>query len=248
MSYLRTFCTRMPATTPIVVGKLAAHTPSRFRVLSSMLAATTRGGAHWGAETSMTRRINTQQEKHGEREGGNAGLQRNTPSLRGRWAGCVPTRHSHSHPTPSRSDPVHCRPVHEDIRAGNNWGQTGKVNKQQFNFVKCPLCWWPSWLQSCPHSWGPSPLASPPPALQTWQGTKVKDLIRWEVGHLKGWKECTPDAIHEVWKVLHCGDVVVVGLKWHVWVDISVGGIDKDVSKNRKHSSTVFFNHCAAAH
>lgn len=46
-SYLRTFWTRIPATTPIVVGKLAAHTPSLFKVFSSMLAATTRGGAHY---------------------------------------------------------------------------------------------------------------------------------------------------------------------------------------------------------
>lgn len=35
-----------PATMPIVVGRLAAHTPSRFRVRSSMLDATTSGGAH----------------------------------------------------------------------------------------------------------------------------------------------------------------------------------------------------------
>ena len=45
-AHLSTFCTRMPATTPMVVGRLAAHTPSLFRVFSSMLAATTRGGAH----------------------------------------------------------------------------------------------------------------------------------------------------------------------------------------------------------
>ena len=32
---------------PIVVGRLAAHTPSRFRVFSSVPVATTRGGAHW---------------------------------------------------------------------------------------------------------------------------------------------------------------------------------------------------------
>lgn len=46
VTYLRTFCTKRPATTPIVVGKLAAQTPSRFSVFSSMLAATTSGGAH----------------------------------------------------------------------------------------------------------------------------------------------------------------------------------------------------------
>ena len=31
---------------PIVVGRLAAHTPSRLSVRSSMPEATTRGGAH----------------------------------------------------------------------------------------------------------------------------------------------------------------------------------------------------------
>ena len=46
-SYFSTFCTRKPATTPMVVGRLAAHTPSRFSVFSSTLEATTRGGAHW---------------------------------------------------------------------------------------------------------------------------------------------------------------------------------------------------------
>ena len=30
-----------------MVGKLAAHTPSRFNVFSSVFVATTRGGAHW---------------------------------------------------------------------------------------------------------------------------------------------------------------------------------------------------------
>jgi hypothetical protein len=30
-----------------VVGRLAAQTPSRFRVFSSIFAATTRGGAHY---------------------------------------------------------------------------------------------------------------------------------------------------------------------------------------------------------
>lgn len=46
-SYLRTFCTSIPATTPMVVGRLAAHTPSLFKVFSSIFAATTRGGAHF---------------------------------------------------------------------------------------------------------------------------------------------------------------------------------------------------------
>lgn len=32
---------------PIVVGRDAAHTPSLFSVLSSMLDATTKGGAHY---------------------------------------------------------------------------------------------------------------------------------------------------------------------------------------------------------
>lgn len=49
-TYFNTFCTRRPATTPIVVGRLAAQTPSRFRVFSSMFAATTSGGAHWQKE------------------------------------------------------------------------------------------------------------------------------------------------------------------------------------------------------
>jgi hypothetical protein len=33
--------------TPIVVGREAAHTPSRFNVLSSIPLATISGGAHW---------------------------------------------------------------------------------------------------------------------------------------------------------------------------------------------------------
>ena len=40
------FCTRKPATMPIVVGRLAAQTPSLFSVFSSMPEATTSGGAH----------------------------------------------------------------------------------------------------------------------------------------------------------------------------------------------------------
>ena len=46
-AYLRTFCTRNPATIPIVVGNEAAQTPSRFNVFSSMFSATTNGGAHF---------------------------------------------------------------------------------------------------------------------------------------------------------------------------------------------------------
>ena len=40
------FWTRNPATIAMVVGKLAAQTPSFFRVFSSMFEATTNGGAH----------------------------------------------------------------------------------------------------------------------------------------------------------------------------------------------------------
>ena len=43
--YFKVFCTSKPATIPIVVGKLAAQTPSLLRVFSSMLEATTKGGA-----------------------------------------------------------------------------------------------------------------------------------------------------------------------------------------------------------
>ena len=39
------FCTKNPATIPIVVGKLAAQTPSRLSVFSSIPEATTKGGA-----------------------------------------------------------------------------------------------------------------------------------------------------------------------------------------------------------
>ena len=45
MTYLSVFCTRKPATMPMVVGREAAQTPSRFSVFSSMFEATTRGGA-----------------------------------------------------------------------------------------------------------------------------------------------------------------------------------------------------------
>jgi hypothetical protein len=45
-TYFSVFCTRNPAITAIVVGRLAAHTPSLFRVFSSILDATTKGGAH----------------------------------------------------------------------------------------------------------------------------------------------------------------------------------------------------------
>jgi len=46
-TYFSVFWTRNPATMPIVVGRLAAHTPSLLRVFSSILDATTKGGAHW---------------------------------------------------------------------------------------------------------------------------------------------------------------------------------------------------------
>ena len=45
-THFRVFCTRNPATMPIVVGSDAAQTPSLFSVLSSIFEATTRGGAH----------------------------------------------------------------------------------------------------------------------------------------------------------------------------------------------------------
>ena len=44
--YLRVLCTKKPATMAIVVGRLAAHTPSLFKVFSSVCVATTNGGAH----------------------------------------------------------------------------------------------------------------------------------------------------------------------------------------------------------
>lgn len=31
-----------------------------------------------------------------------------------------------------------------------------------------------------------------------------------------------PNAIHKMCKVFHCGDVIVVCLKQHIWVDVSV--------------------------
>ena len=43
--YLRVFCTRKPATMPMVVDRDAAHIPSLFSVFSSMFVATIRGGA-----------------------------------------------------------------------------------------------------------------------------------------------------------------------------------------------------------
>lgn len=44
-SSLRECCTSKPAMMPMVVGRLAAQTPSRLRVRSSIPEATTRGGA-----------------------------------------------------------------------------------------------------------------------------------------------------------------------------------------------------------
>ena len=52
---MRVFCTRKPATTAIVVGRLAAQTPSRFNVFSSVFVATTNGGAHCKAKMSCFR-------------------------------------------------------------------------------------------------------------------------------------------------------------------------------------------------
>ena len=40
------FWTKKPATIAMVVGRLAAHTPSLFNVFSSVCVATTKGGAH----------------------------------------------------------------------------------------------------------------------------------------------------------------------------------------------------------
>ena len=45
-TYFNVFCTKKPATMPIVVGKEAAQTPSLFKVFSSIPDATTNGGAH----------------------------------------------------------------------------------------------------------------------------------------------------------------------------------------------------------
>lgn len=49
----------------IVVGRLAAHTPSFLRVFSSMFDATTSGGAHcvtnWGQSTSLSDRFYKEQ-------------------------------------------------------------------------------------------------------------------------------------------------------------------------------------------
>ena len=47
LTNLRVFCTSKAATSPIVVGKLAAHTPSLFSVFSSVPVATMSGGAHF---------------------------------------------------------------------------------------------------------------------------------------------------------------------------------------------------------
>ncbi len=51
---LRAFCTSIPATTAMVVGKDAAHTPSLFRVFSSIPDATTSGGAHCAQKWSQS--------------------------------------------------------------------------------------------------------------------------------------------------------------------------------------------------
>lgn len=75
LTYFNTFCTKIPATTPMVVGRLAAQTPSRFRVFSSIFEATTSGGAHYRKENTP---ISTKIER-------NATLQRvsqDTPRLR----------------------------------------------------------------------------------------------------------------------------------------------------------------------
>lgn len=43
-----------------------------------------------------------------------------------------------------------------------------------------------------------------------------------------------PDAIHEMCKVFHCGDVVVVSLKWHVRIDVAVDKIEQCVKQQTK--------------
>lgn len=43
---------RNPATMPIVVGRLAAHTPSLFKVFSSIFDATMSGGAHYNEKVN----------------------------------------------------------------------------------------------------------------------------------------------------------------------------------------------------
>ena len=55
-SHLSAFCTRKPATMPIVVGSDAAHTPSRLSVDSSIPDATISGGAHSKHASSPGRR------------------------------------------------------------------------------------------------------------------------------------------------------------------------------------------------
>jgi len=44
--YFNTFCTRKPAIMDIVVGKLAAQTPSFFNIFSSSPLEIIKGGAH----------------------------------------------------------------------------------------------------------------------------------------------------------------------------------------------------------
>ena len=53
-TYFRVFCTNKPATIPMVVGRLAAHTPSLFRVFSSVPVATINGGAHYNINDTGT--------------------------------------------------------------------------------------------------------------------------------------------------------------------------------------------------
>ena len=62
LTHFNTFWTKIPATTPIVVGRLAAQTPSRFRVFSSIFAATTSGGAHY-VKKNERKYISKQKEK-----------------------------------------------------------------------------------------------------------------------------------------------------------------------------------------
>lgn len=64
LTYFNTFCTKIPATTPIVVGRLAAQTPSRFRVFSSIFAATTSGGAHYMKKNKRKHISKKKEEKY----------------------------------------------------------------------------------------------------------------------------------------------------------------------------------------
>ena len=52
----------------MVVGRLAAHTPSRFRVFSLMPLVTIRGGVHWTTNTKKEETNSDMQKTKRERE------------------------------------------------------------------------------------------------------------------------------------------------------------------------------------